>query len=364
MRLITRYLLREFLGPLVVCLVTFNALFMIVDLFDSVSRFLDAGLPWWLVLRYYGGMLSLYSHWFTPAALLLATLYTMWRLSRNSEITAMRVSGLSFGSLAMPFIAVSVIMALLTAAMMECVAPDASHWAIHLKNHKFNPQLAREDIRHNTVYRNPAMLREWRFSTINMASAATAASVAGKVEIVQERVPGKRLWHMEAQQAQYRDGAWWMTRPVFTAYDDEGYRAGEPKEGLPFMRIPELTETPRDILVASREIEHCSIRDMWRRVKHHGEDTNALRFDLWFRMAMPWSCVVLVLFAIPTGLTTARQSIMKGLIFALCAFIGFYIITQFGVFLGKRGLVSPVLAAWAPNALWLVMALFLYRKLR
>ncbi|MCL1856119.1 MAG: LptF/LptG family permease, partial [Kiritimatiellaeota bacterium] len=155
MRLITRYVLKEFMGPLLVCLATFNALFLMLDLFNSVSRFVEARLPWYYIVRYYGGMVSHYSHWFSPAALLLATLYTMWRLSRNSEITAMRVSGISFAALAFPFIAVALTMATLTAAVREFVAPDAFHWAIRLQARGFSPSQATTDFRHNYVYLNP-----------------------------------------------------------------------------------------------------------------------------------------------------------------------------------------------------------------
>ncbi|MCL1857340.1 MAG: LptF/LptG family permease, partial [Kiritimatiellaeota bacterium] len=99
-------------------------------------------------------------------------------------------------------------------------------------------------------------------------------------------------------------------------------------------------------------VELCRPRSLCHPTLRDGEQSPA------------WSCVVLVLFAIPTGLTTARQSIAKGFIFALSAFIGFYVISQFGVFLGSKGYVPPVIAAWAPNALWLVTAVALYRKLR
>ncbi|MCL1857101.1 MAG: LptF/LptG family permease, partial [Kiritimatiellaeota bacterium] len=218
----------------------------------------------------------------------------------------------------------------------------------------------------NYVYRNPAARREWRVATLDLASEATVSTVTGAVTIVQEQESGERLWRMEARQALYRDGAWWMASPVFHAYDDEerDHRVGEGSAPLSLVRIPELTETPRDILVASRELEHCSLRDMRRRVTHHGEDRPAMHFAIANRMAMPWSCVVLVLFAIPTGLTTARQSIVKGLFFALAAFVGFYVISQFGVFLGSKGYVPPAMAAWAPNAVWLILASALYRKLR
>ena len=51
MSLITRYLLRQFLGPLLVCLVAFNGIFVLFDLSGHLSRFLDADLPFPMVLK-------------------------------------------------------------------------------------------------------------------------------------------------------------------------------------------------------------------------------------------------------------------------------------------------------------------------
>ena len=84
MKIITRYLLKSFLGPFVTCFVAFNLLYFLFDLFENFSKFIDARLSGAEVLRYYGGMMSAYSAWFvlTPVCLSAFILWqdNSWRL--------------------------------------------------------------------------------------------------------------------------------------------------------------------------------------------------------------------------------------------------------------------------------------------
>lgn len=367
MRLITRYLLREFLGPLLVCLMAFNAIFLVFDLFDHVSNFLEAKLPWPLILRYYASLIGIYSHWFTPASLMLATLYTMWNLSRNSEITAMRASGISFNRLAAPFLAVSFVAAVATAASAEWFVPDASAWSTRLKAMKFDAGAVRSDLRKQHPFYNATARRLWIFAHVDVFSEQGFAATDGAVTVTQERPDGINEWSVSAERAAYLDGAWWFTRPRYTRYGIDGGElpATEAPMGSPnLVRMVEFDETPRDMfLEARREWGTYSIRDMVRVLRHEPVHDPAKRFDLHYRIASPWACVVITLFAVPAGLTTARQGVLRGIFTALAAFFGFYALTHMGVFLGKQGLLAAGVAAWYPNVVCLAFGCWMYRRL-
>ncbi len=139
MSLIVRYLLRQFLGPLLTCLVAFNGIFVLFDLSGHLSRFLDADLPLPMILKYYLGVVCTYSHWFLPASCMLATLYSMWQLSHHSELTAMRASGISFHRLTLPFFCTAIVASLLTFANEEWLAPPLGAWSDRLKEPPTSP---------------------------------------------------------------------------------------------------------------------------------------------------------------------------------------------------------------------------------
>jgi lipopolysaccharide export LptBFGC system permease protein LptF len=347
-------------------MVVFNTIFLVFDLFDHVSRFLEANLPWFQILRYYGGLISSYSHWFAPASLMLATLYTMWHLSRNSEITAMRASGISFASLATPFVATSVLVAVLIATTAEYISPDASAWSSRLKEKDFNPAAADVDMRLRHPYYNTVGRRMWVFDSVDVASERSLSCVTNRLTVTQERPDGISDWAFSAERADYLDGAWWFTHPSYTRYDIDGGElpSVEAPLGAPtLVRMPDFDETPRDILMEVRDWDTYSVRDMLRALSRRPVHDPGTRFDIHYRFASPWACVVITLFAVPAGLTTARQSVLRGVFTALGAFFGFYALTHFGMFLGTQGMAAPWLVAWAPIAACFVASCIMYRRL-
>ncbi len=365
MRLLTRYLLKAFLGPLLLCLFSFNAIFIIFDLFGHLSRFIDSGLGIWFVLRYYGGVISMYSYWFLPASCMLATLYTMWQLSRHSELTAMRASGISFRRLTLPFFGVAVVMSLLTVVNSEFITPEASTWSERLKDSSFSP--VKPEERKNFQYLDPSTRRSWIFSSVDPATEQSMSRPSGPVEVKRDK-EGVNIWGVRAQKAEFLDGVWWFHHPSEIQFDIDGQelkRMDSAESGTPPSLLPmyELSETPRAMMLELREWEFLSLADMLRYLKAKRIDDAGKWYELYYRLAAPWACVVITLFAIPAGISTGRQSAIKGIILALAAFFSFYAVTLVLKFMGHHGLCPPAIAALLPNLIFLLLGFLMYRKL-
>ena len=364
MRIVTRYLLREFLGPLAACFVSFNAIFVLFDLFGHLSRFLDADLPLRLVFRYYAGVVSYYSAWFIPASCMLATLYTMWRLSHHSEITAMRASGISFHRLTLPFFSVALAMAVLSFANSQWLAPEAAEWSDRLKDAAFRPE--ERTTRQNHLFMNARSRRTWVFGGIDGTSPVSFAHTTNSVRVTHDTA-GVNDWGVRADGADWLDGTWWLKNPRIVFFDIDGEElppgaAAQP--ALPAdMPFPEFEETPRDMFLATRSWDHLGATDLARRIFMQGRDDPEKKFDFWYRIAAPWACLVITLFSIPAGITTGRQSVFKGVVLALGTFFGFYALTLLLEFCGQHGYVPAAPAAWIPNLAFLAIGLFLYRRL-
>ena len=86
-------------------------------------------------------------------------------------------------------------------------------------------------------------------------------------------------------------------------------------------------------------------------------------FDFWYRIAAPWSCLVITLFSIPAGITTGRQSVFKGLLLVLVTFFLFYAFSVLLEYCGQHGYLAPFLAAWLPNLVFLAIGVAMYRRL-
>ncbi len=72
MRILSRYVLREFLVPLFYCLAGFLGIYVLFELFDSFNRLMEARPPFLEVVAFFAGYVSPYLEWLFPAALLLS----------------------------------------------------------------------------------------------------------------------------------------------------------------------------------------------------------------------------------------------------------------------------------------------------
>ncbi len=365
MRLLTQYLLRAFLGPLLLCLVCFNALFIIFDLFGHISKFIDSGLGVWTILRYYGGVIAMYSHWFLPASCMLATLYTMWQLSHHSELTAMRASGISFRSLTYPFFGVAIAMSLLTLVNSELIAPEASTWSERLKDSGFDSGNVEE--KKNFQYLDPSTRRSWIFTSADPSTEQTMSHPTASVEVKQDEA-GVNVWGVRATKAEFLDGVWWFHYPQEIAFDIDGQElpsGGASRLATVASLVPmyELTETPRAMMLEQREWDFFSIVDMFHYLKTKRIHDKGKWYEFYYRIAAPWACVVITLFAIPAGISTGRQSVMKGVILALTAFFSFYAVTLVLKFLAHHGVCPPVIAALLPHLIFLLLGFTMYKRL-
>ncbi len=366
MRLITRYLLVSFLGPLLVCMIAFNAIFVIFDLFGHLSRFLEAGVGLWTAVQYYVGVVLMFTHWFVPASCLLATLYTMWKLSHHSELTAMRASGISFRRLTAPFFAVAVGMSLLIIAISEWVAPELSAWSEHLKSSGFRSEEAhrRQDFFFIEFPdpSNDALSLNWVVEDVDASTAAGLAGPTGPVKITRVEA-GRNVWRISATEAEYLDGVWWLASPSRVDFGSEGEEMGAVSTPGVRRRMPELSATPRTMWLEQREWEFLPAAEMLSTLRRRQVRDPDRWYAFYYRLFAPWACVVITLFAIPAGISTGRKSVLKGVILALTAFLSFYAATLAFQFVGRHGMLPPLVAAVLPNLIFLSVGMVMYRKL-
>jgi lipopolysaccharide export LptBFGC system permease protein LptF len=86
--------------------------------------------------------------------------------------------------------------------------------------------------------------------------------------------------------------------------------------------------------------------------------------DIFSRLAMPWSCMVMILLSLPATAGGVRRPALRSVAFGLGALFLFYILLQGGIILGKVGIIEPWLAGWLPNIAFLMVGAFLTWRLR
>lgn len=353
MKILSRYVFREFSIPLFYCLAGFISIYVLFELFGSFSRIADAKLPVADVLLYFAGYLSPFFHYLAPAALMLAALYTMWNFSRRFELVAMRASGISLATVVLPIMLAAAATAAFTAWVDESYMPRAAPWAKRLRMERFDKAKAAEGD--GFSYRNSAARRTW---TVDKGSLADTGRLEG-VRIACDRADGTRELTVAAAKAEYLDGEWWLTDPKVRHYDAAGRQTASrtPElDALSLRAFPDFTESPEDIAMQLSDARYASVAGKLRYVRSNpdlsGETRDAIRYDAWSQAVAPLACIVIALLSVPAGMTTGRQAVFAGVIAAVSMFFAYYGLVIACMVLAKTSLMPPVAAALAPPVLF------------
>ena len=342
MKILTRYILREFCVPLFYCLTGFVSIYLLFELFGSFSRLMAAkpGIP--AAAAYLAGYFAPYFQWMAPACLMLATLYTMWRFCRNSEIVAMRASGIGFFTIVKPVLAMAALMACAVAWVNESYVPRRSSWAKQFKEAKFD--VAGTAEAKGILFVNEKAGRRW-----------------------QADMPRSR--RISSARAVFKGGQWYFFAPRAVWYE-KGVET--PDESVPqgagLWCFPEFNERPEELLRENCEWAYMSTRDRIGYLKTHENldvrTRRRYRYDVWAQAVAPLACLVITLFAIPMGIATGRQSVFRGVVGALAMFFAFYGLTILCMVLAARGLLAPFPAAILPDLVFLALGVRLFWKNR
>jgi LPS export ABC transporter permease LptG/LPS export ABC transporter permease LptF len=80
------------------------------------------------------------------------------------------------------------------------------------------------------------------------------------------------------------------------------------------------------------------------------------------RFALPTACLVLALVGIPLGLSSKKSGKSGGFVLTILLFFAYYVVSLIGVSLARQGRVSPWFGAWLADFVFLALALFLLRQ--
>lgn len=366
MKILYRYVLKEYLVPLCYCLCGFLSIYVLFELFGSFSRLAEAKLPLLTTVEYFAAYLSPFFEYLAPAALMLAALYTMWGFCRHSELIAMRANGIGFFTIVAPILSTAVVMAALVFWVNDVYVPAKAQWGRNMKTEKFDLEKVQKSD--NLVYRDARTCRTWSADGMEDAAAAHLLDVRVTVD---RPDGGARKLNVSAPRADYLDGEWWFTDPTVQHFDVKGAEISTPTPELDALRLrcfPEFAEKPSDFMMQNRDWAYNSIADRIRFLKSHPnlteETRRGYRYDVWAKILSPFACIVIVLFAIPAGIASGRQSVFKGILGALGMFFGFYVLEIAGMVAAKAGWCPAAPAALLPYVVFLILGIRAFRKQR
>jgi lipopolysaccharide export LptBFGC system permease protein LptF len=142
--------------------------------------------------------------------------------------------------------------------------------------------------------------------------------------------------------------------------------------------MPEFDETPSQIrseikiggyldLNGARKAD-IPLKDIYNYLRLHPnlprDSASRLFTKFYGRLAAPWTCLVVVLIAIPFGAAAGRRNLFVGVAGSIFICFTFFVLQQISLALGAGGYASPWLAAWLPNMIFGATGIFLMTRVR
>jgi lipopolysaccharide export system permease protein len=355
-----RYLLREWLRVFLVTLVGFPILVIVIDLTDKLDTYMSRGIGRGAVALSYVFDLPEKMFQVLPVAVLFATVFTVGALGRHSELTAAKASGISFHRLVRPLFAAAGA-ALLAGLLLGEIAPVASSRRAELLGDK---AIRSTTSRYNFVYRAD---RGWVYAIRSLELRTREMS-----DLLLEREgtgSGYPTIVLAAQRAVYTDTATvrprWMLHRGTLRYLAGNEPGGEAAFEFDSLQSRTLRERPVDLLAEPKspdEMRYGELRRYIEALTRSGSNAKKLQVELALKIAIPFICLLIALFGAPLAISTPKSGAAWGVAASLATTFIVLLMFQLAKAVGSGGVLPPLLAAWTPNILVAVAAVYLLRK--
>jgi lipopolysaccharide export system permease protein len=350
--ILTRHVLREMIFYFALVLVGAVAIYMVIDFFDSIDNFLEAGLATGRIVVYFAYKLPLIIMQVMPVGILLAAMITLGLMNRNNEILAVKTSGLSVWCVLRAVVFLGVVVGVMLFFFSETVVPIFSSKA----NTLWRTEVKKETAEASASVRSNIWIKQHR----------TICHI-GYYNPHQQQISGvsinffddafRLVRRLDAERGVYRRGAW----VLFNGMDQVRRTPdGDFTVSIFEERIEPFGILPEDLRAVAKRSEEMNCLELWDYIEEvDSEHYNAAPYwtDFHAKFARPASGVLLLLVA---GSLALKRRMREKLVILIAVggglFFLHWVIHSFCLSMGYGGVIPPLAAAWSANGLFAIFA--------
>jgi len=362
--LLDLYIVRRYLSVFLLAFVSLIGIFYIATFIDLADKLFRGNTTGGMLLRYFYFQTPQYVYFIVPLAALLSTLVTVGVLTKNSELIVMRACGISLYRSALPLLLVGLALSALLFQLQERVLAESNREAQRLNGiirgwptQTFSALLSRRWIvgQNGDLYYyeffDPKGNQFSRFSIYHPDSprwrlgALTFANHVAFARVDQGYVwKATEGWQRQFSQPQRRAGS----SPAVT------YRPFDERQ-LPLEAPGYFKSDEPD----ADRMSYGELSSYVSQLQKSGYYAIPYQVQLQKKIAFPFVTLIMTLLAVPFAVTTGRSGALYGIGIGIVLAIVYW--TGQSVFgaMGGAGLLSPTLAAWAPNIIFAAGATYM-----
>jgi lipopolysaccharide export system permease protein len=346
------YIIRKFLGTFFFSIILILSIAVIFDLTEKLDNFFDNNAPLEaIIFDYYLNFIPFYMNMFTPLFTFISVIFFTSKLASNTEIIAMLASGISFRRIMKPYFISATIISIMSFILGGYIIPPSNEKMLEFEDayiKKFKTNYARNiqmevepgvilyierfEIAQNKGYRFSLE----KFDDKILTSRLTAESIT---------------WDSLYQ--------WKITDYLLRNFD--GMRESIVKGTTLDTTI---MVQPREFFITAKEsaqLNNTKLKEHLDRLKNRGiGSTQAFEDEYYKRFSMPLAAFIMTLMGVSLASRKVRGGIGLHLGIGLALSSIYILFSTLSTSFSVSGAMSPFLAVWLPNFLFLGIGAYLY----
>ncbi len=343
MRILSRYILREFLKFFAATLAGFMTIFYVIDFLDNMGDLVKYNAPFMAGALYYFYKFPQIVFYVMPVAVLLATLFVLTILSRNNEIMAVRSNGISVLRTVVPLLLAALGLSAFSFVNNEFLVPagnakSSNIYKLEIKRDTSDVYFTRDNFwfrSENAIY--------------NIGSFDYLRKALGQITIYRMGEKFRPVGRVDAKGGRWVDGRWIFHDVVSREFQPDGGAKVVTAKEMP-IDIPETPESFKVLAPDPNNFSYLDLKAYIETIREDGYDPTKYLVDLQAKLSTPLISLLSCLIAIPFALRTTRAGQRPvGILLAIILASSYWFVLAYSLAFGRQGTFHPMLAAWLPN---------------
>ncbi len=353
--LIDKYIIKKFLGTFVFMITLIMSISVVFDINEKIDKFIANNVSLQeIVFDYYINFIPYYTNLFSPLFVFLAVIFFTSKLANNSEIIAILSNGISFKRLMKPYMISAAILALTSFVFGSYIIPPANKTRLNFETQYIDKKLKKttdRDIQFKVTEGTIVY-----FGSFNLSSNVGTNFSMDHFDSLQ------LVSRLTARSIRYNSGYNW-TIEDYQIRDFDGMKEVITK-GNSIDTIIQIV--PNDFIIAKSDQQVMTTPELRKYVasqKRRGMgNIQPFQIEYHSRIASIFSAFILTLIGASLSARKVKRGMGINIGIGLLLSMGYILFMTISASFAIKGGMSPFVAAWIPNLIFIGIAFYLYRK--
>jgi len=351
--ILDEYVLTEFLKMFGMVLAGLVILMLVFTFFELIGDILRNHPSMTTVGEYLLNLTPSMIYQITPLSVLLAVLVTFNLFNRNSELIAMKATGISLYRLVIPVVGISAVLACGLFAFDQSYLPQANRKQEALRNSiKGKPAQTTLNSGQKWIVGqqhagDPDRIYYYQFFDPDQNAFAnlTLFEFDPTTFAMTKRIFAAKATWSEDEHAWVFENGWERTMQGTNVSFREF-------ENAKFAEVHEEPAYFKKENLQSQEMNFGQLDRYISDLRQSGFDTMRLRVQLYHKLAYPLVTIVMAVLAIPFALSMGRRGSLTGVAWGIGIALGYWVAAGLFDAMGSSNLLPAAIAAWSPDILF------------